>query len=285
MSLAITCSGHNLLPGFDNFSFGKTSYKVLPPIKTINSNLSKLPSQGGKLVEIAIIASMTFLSIFKVIAVAATPGLITLAGIGCLTLLIKILNFKDYKDEVKKIINEIDAIFKEYTKEFIYTERKTESLIQLSEEDFKNIKHLSSEMVNPLPLLIREEMHYRLTGGEIGMRSALPLRLEKVCEKDNKQKVIDTYKPWVDLLVTLAKEGISEDFLNLVGRMGGLNIALSRFAIIEVDHLKISCEFNSDEKGKHILCKEETGKVVIIRTIEECRDFVKKNLKLNNNLQ
>ncbi len=193
------CTNHSTIPNYQSIFIGKDNTRLdKPDLVSINDSLAKLTPKGRKIAgAVAIIA----ISVIAMITAAfiSTPLLILSSLFTALICGKQILDYQSYKSKIKKINQEISAIFKEYANEFTFLEKKSVPLIALNSEDFNLIKPYCSES-NPLKYVIRENAHFKFEGGVIGKWLVTPLKLEQVCKVSNSDKVIGIYKPWIDLL-------------------------------------------------------------------------------------
>jgi hypothetical protein len=277
MNSATSCSNHNAIPHYQSIDRSKDTYRDEPSIdyNYNNRQLSNLTPKGRLLAEtIGMIAAALF-PLIGTIALHFTPLIIFGSALSFSLITVgAILKYKSEQNEINNVEKDISTLFKKYTKEFSFLERKSVPLITIKEDDFNLIKPFCSEW-HPLQCMIREKTHFKLEGGIIGTWSITPLKLEKVCTMTNSEGVIARYKPWIDLLITLAKQkDIPEDFLHLLGNMGGFKQSI--FEGVIYNGKNYTCAYNVLKK--YIICLHNTDKSkhCVIKTPQECLAFMEK---------
>lgn len=107
----------------------------------------------------------------------------------------------------------------------------------LSEEEFSSIKrHLLSECISKnIHLKVSREFHYRLSGGEVSSWSIKPLQCTLKETKDNKDRVLEQYKPWIDLLLSIENsDELSKENKDHIGKMIGYMIHRPSDILVEI---------------------------------------------------
>ena len=280
MCAARVCSNHDTIPHYQSINpLIENTHRSKPSIDWTNGELSKLTPKGQTLAKTVGMIAAAFLPLISALFLRSKL-LNVLSVLSCVLMCgFYIIEYKNYKNEVSKLEKEISSLFKEYSEEFVFLEQKYAPLITLKDDEFNLIKPFCTEW-HPLQYQIREETHFKFNGGDIGAWSVTPLTLQEVCKVTNSEKVIEKYKPWIDLLIALAKhEKIDANFLLLVGKMGGFKRSLMDFTFY--DGGQYSCIYKSNER--HIACQHKTdkNKNCIITTPEECLAFAEREFLQN----
>lgn len=276
-----TCSNHDTIPHYGadyHVPLGMNRQNPSDAISYTNNQLAKLTPKGQM---VAKVIGMIALAVFPLISAIIFQSTLLIYGtsfLACICGVVIVLECKDYRNEINTLEKEIDDLFKKYTNEFIFIDKRRVPLITLADEDGKLIKPYIESY--PLQYKITEGTHYKLDGGVIGTWAVTPLRLEEVCKKTNSEKTKEHYQPWVNLLVNLAKTGkVPPNFLKLIGKMCGFKRSL--FDMVLFSSNQYNAIYQTDKK--QIACIHTAGplKNCVITTPEECLAFVTREFLQN----
>jgi hypothetical protein len=273
-----SCSNHENVPLYIHWDlrYSKSKTNQLPYLESINESLRKLSPRNKELVKVITTVAFAIIAGITAAFTLPVPLALLLSVIVISASATEIYAYKKYLNKVKAIENSISSLIKEYKNEFAFLQQKYDFLIPIQEEDFKRISPYCTQS-NPLQYKIREQTHFKFKGGIIGKSSIESLKLEEVCKVTNSEKVIEKYKPWVDLLIDLSKnEKIGSDFLYLIGQMAGFNRSyLDRKFYEDANYI---CTYGIKNEEVIVCSHKGTKQIRKIQTLEECRNFVQQEL-------
>jgi|GEM_PF-5992777 len=182
----------------------------VPPARKVadlNKEITKLHPKLDLVEVISRVAVGVLVTIFYTTAFISSGvsiHLVVVFPVFCRLIYDTILKIQDYM-QLRVHCSSIKNQIKEMSRDFYYMHLIV-SDIGISASDFDKIKKFLPKnkiSADSIYLPVRERIHYKLSGGEIGIFSNKPLELSVIDKAVYKQEVLLQYKPWIDLLLEL----------------------------------------------------------------------------------
>lgn len=200
-------------------------YESREAIEKLNRDILELDPEKERIKVISIVALSCFAILVGCLKITTAP----LFGLGLIVVGLVVggrqfCKYREFREKYYKIARRADLFPKG---DFTYVECSRINVLHLSSQQFNQIKkYLSKEdsiTENSIPLLIRSQINYRITAGKIEDYSIQPLQIKLIKREDNAQAVLQTYQPWVDLLLIVEESDMpqkeKEQICEVIGRM------------------------------------------------------------------
>lgn len=302
---------HYYAPSFRPHVSDTTSIMWTPPtevVEELNEQILKLrPAKTYMIMQISGIAlscifgAVTGSTLFFL--ARRNPYLGLLGCVGYLFAATSI-TYKYFTDLDRPYLNIAHKI-RDLPKKFYYHEDRL-SNGNLSSQEFDQIKtYLPQDRIGKagIQLPVRHQTLYEITGGEIGSYSIQQLHITPIEKCDNEQTVLQTYKPWIDLLLAIRKSGLvlREEKIEICEAIGqmiyqpterDIHLIRARIRRIEttkqlfegirdLDKMKPCFAVNVDDRGQPYIVRYHAQQADSYFTAKEFADFLKQEYALN----